>query len=58
MRVKAKKTTEVLVYFTEDEAKILMGLIQNPIGKPEDEPADASRFRGELFSELKEALTR
>ena len=54
MKAKTSKTLMVHLQLTEDEARMLKGLVQNPVS--EDEGTNDANFRECLFDLLTEAL--
>ena len=50
MRVKVKKTKQVMIILDEREAELLRGMMQNSIC--EDEPKEGRDLRISLFDEL------
>jgi hypothetical protein len=57
MKAVATKEVVVTLVLTEGEARILMGMVQNPMCDPSDEPVDEADFRHRLFDTLKDAVT-
>jgi hypothetical protein len=58
MKASTTKETIVTLVLIEDEARILMGMIQNPICDPSEEPVNEADFRHRLFDAIKDALSR
>ena len=59
--MKAVSTKEIIVtlVLTEGEAKLLMGMVQNPMyDDPSQDPANKAEFRERLFNELKGSVAR
>ena len=50
------KTVQIsyIIHLSEEEAKILRNMVQNPIGPPDEEPQDLYDFRINLFEALQE----
>jgi len=61
MKAVATKEVVVTLVLTEGEARILMGMVQNPMCErlfdPSDEPVNLADFRHRLFDTLKDAVT-
>lgn len=56
MKHKTTKSVEVRLILTESEARLLMGLVQNFPGSPEDEDPECAEFRENLFNILKASV--
>lgn len=55
MKVTAKRDVIVMLSLTEAEARMLMGMVQNPMCDPDAELPDVADFRQQLFTSLKAA---
>jgi hypothetical protein len=53
MKSAIKQLKEYVLVLSEDEARILRGMVQNPMCDPEEEPQEISDLRESIFKALK-----
>ncbi len=56
MQVSPKTEVTVTLSISAREAKLLMGIVQNPMCEPHEEDREMREFRYDLFNAIKKAL--